>query len=287
MKKITKTLVRSLMPKRSLESFKFSNGYLSIVAGSLYFPGTVRLTALAAAKAGAGGICLFFPQSIRSDLSDLMPEAMWFSLKEHGGELSPGSAFATFMEGTQRSTAVHIGCGLGRLPSTQEFIRECLVHTELPTVIDADGLFALQGHTELMTQQSQGRWLLTPHLGEWRNLLVSHGVDLDVDPRIIAQQWNCVILLKGFPSKVYTPDGDVFENTTGNPAATTAGCGDALSAICASFLAQGVSVRDAALLGIFIAGQAADEYVQATRTHSLMASDIIQQLPITIGNLIG
>lgn len=285
MNKITRDLAKKILPVRAPQTHKFHNGYLSIVAGSLYFPGTVRLTAHAAAQAGAGGVCLFFPQSIRGDMVNVIPEAMWFALKEHGHELSSASAFATYREGTQRSKAVLIGCGMGRVASTQDFIRECLGHTELPIVIDADGLFALQGHGDLIEKCSKGRWLLTPHEGEWQALMTSNGLKADVDAREVAKKWGCSILLKGFPSRLFTANGDVYENTTGNPAASTAGCGDVLSAICAAFLAQGLSLEEAGQLGIFVAGLAADEVVERTGSYSLRALDIIEQLPMTIGKL--
>ncbi len=285
MNKITQEKVKEFLPMRLPSTYKFLNGYLSILAGSSYFPGTVRLTAHAAAQVGVGGVCLFFPHSIRPDVVTVIPEAIWFSLKEHGDELSLASAFATYREGTQRSKAVLIGCGMGRLSTTQEFIRQCLAHTELPIVIDADGLFALQNHAGLIEKYSKGRWLLTPHAGEWQALMVSNGLAPDMDGRQVAKKWGCSILLKGFPSRLFTPDEQVYENTTGNAAATTAGCGDVLSAICAGFLAQGLSVDQAAQLGIFVAGQAADEVVARTGSHSLRASDIIEQLPITIGKL--
>lgn len=285
MKKITHEDVKKLFPVRLPQSHKFLNGYLSVVAGSSYFPGTVRLTAHAAAQVGVGGVCLFFPNSIRSDIVTVIPEAMWFALKEHGNELSPASAFATYREGTQRSKAVLIGCGMGRLQATQDFIRECLSHTEIPMVIDADGLFALQGHGSLIERFSKGRWLLTPHEGEWQALMTSNGFSQDTDARQVARQWGCSILLKGFPSRLFTPEGEMYENTTGNTAATTAGCGDVLSAVCAGFLAQGLTVNEAAQVGIFVAGQAADDVIARTGGHSLRASDIIDQLPMTIGKL--
>jgi NAD(P)H-hydrate epimerase len=284
--KITRESVRHLVPVRLPQTHKFINGYLAIVAGSTYFPGTVRMTAHAAAQSGVGGICMFFPHSIRCDIVNVIPEAIWFSLKEHGGELSLASAFATYREGSQRAKAVLIGCGMGRLPSTQEFIRDCLAHTELPMVIDADALYALRGHKDLIERSAKGRWLLTPHEGEWQGLMTSNGLTPDTDAREVAHQWGCTILLKGFPSRIFTPEGDVYENTTGNPAATTAGCGDVLAAICAAFLTQGLSVSEAAQLGVYLAGQAADHVVARTGSYSLRASDIIEELPKTIGQLI-
>ena len=81
---------------------------------------------------------------------------------------------------------------------------------------------------------------------------------------------------------IYLPNGDCFENPTGNSAATTAGCGDVLAGIIVGLLAQGLSTEHAAIVSMYMAGKAADEYVKTYKFHSLLASDIIDWLPLML-----
>jgi NAD(P)H-hydrate epimerase len=94
-----------------------------------------------------------------------------------------------------------------------------------------------------------------------------------------------VILLKGFPSIIASPNGQVFENTTGHSSASTAGCGDVLAGLCAGLLAQGLNPFQVAVVGMYIAGMASDHYHQSFGGNTLMASDLLNQIPHVLGKL--
>lgn len=280
--------IQSFFPKRFKNAYKFANGYVTVVAGSNQFPGAARLAAHAAARVGAGGVIALVPESIRHTIAAFYPETIVWELKEHHGQLTHASAFEKFNIAQDRSKAVLIGCGMGRGDETLHFIKECLLHTKKQCVLDADALYALALFGEkFIIDQAQQNWILTPHAGELKRLLTSFGYTLDKDTvQNLAMKWNCTIVMKGFPTIIYLPDGKFFENPTGNLAATTAGCGDVLAGIIAGLLAQEQSPIRAAISGMYLAGKAADDYILDIKAHSLLASDIIERLPVTLGKIL-
>ena len=281
---ISGKLIRDLLPKRATDATKFTNGYVSVVGGSIDFPGAVRLASHAAAKIGAGGVIALIPESIRHTTGAFLPEIIVWELKEYHGHLTHASAFEKVDKAHDNSKAILIGCGMGREEETILFIKDCLSHITKPCVIDADALYALGVLGEkFILERPHRQWTLTPHAGEFERLLTAFGYVFDQNiAQKLAVKWQCTLVLKGAPTMIYLPNGDCFENPTGNPAATTAGCGDVLAGIIAGLLAQGLSSEHAAIAGMYIAGKAADEYVKTYKFHSLLASDIIDWLPLML-----
>lgn len=276
---VTHQYVQACLPKRDLTSHKYKNGFVTVFSGSIAYPGVARLCCQAAARVGAGGVYALLPESLWPIISTIPAEVIPRMIQEHGGVISIVSAIETFINTTERSTAVLLGSGIGRDVSLIKIIKSMLSATDLPCVIDGDGLFMLgQLGEEFLIGHSQKRWILTPHAGEWQQLVNCFDLDSKVTPQILAQKWGCTILLKGFPSYIYTANGRVYENTTGNPAATTAGCGDVLAGMIAGYLSQGLEPDQSACVGMFRAGEVADHLVAATNRHSLMASDILAHL---------
>lgn len=259
--RIDESFVLGLLPKRTDVSHKYNNGYLSTFVGSDLFPGAARLATHAAARVGAGGVVALLQKSTHKLVAMSLPPEIMMRVIKSVDDID-GAA--------QTSKAFLLGCGLGQSKKTKALATHILETSELPMVIDADALAFLK------PGMKDKPWILTPHQGELQRLLILFE---QIDPISLSQHLGMTILVKGFPSHIFTPDGVVYQNTTGNPAASTAGCGDVLAGIIAGLLAQGLSPRDAACAGIFYAGKAADLWVQENSSHSLMASDIIALLP--------
>jgi len=139
------------------------------------------------------------------------------------------------------------------------------------------------GFTDLIREHAQGRWILTPHTGEFRRL--AGEVDLTRRIEVVqeyARAWGCVLLLKGMPSVVGWPDGTVWINATGNPALATAGTGDVLAGLCAGLLAQGLPPTQAAVCALHVGGAAADRYATHCGMASMMALDLLTHLPVVL-----
>lgn len=278
----TDTTIRHWLPRRAHDAHKYSAGLAIVVAGSREFTGAPVMAATAAARIGAGYVLCACPSGVRPILATKLTEVALLGLPEtERGGIDQEDAFDVLANGLERAQALLIGPGLGRHPDTQRFVRSLLERATQPVVVDADGLNALVGFTDLIRHHAQGRWILTPHAGEFRRL-VGNDVDLTDRVRVVqqyARAWNCVLLLKGMPSLVGCPDGTVWINATGNPALATAGTGDILAGLCVGLLAQGLSPDRAALCALHVGGAVADHYAAQAALQSMMAMDLLTHLP--------
>jgi ADP-dependent NAD(P)H-hydrate dehydratase / NAD(P)H-hydrate epimerase len=281
----TDEAVRRLLPIRASDAHKYSAGKVVAVAGSRAFPGAAAMAAEAAARAGAGAVVCCTPESARPLVAAHLVEVMSEPMPETGGGTLARAALDALAERAAGADAVLVGCGLGRDPETYALVRDLLPRLGAPLVLDADGLNALAGHTDLLSAHAAGRWVLTPHLGELNRLA---GDDLDPTDRVRlaarwAARWDCVLVVKGMPSVVGTPDGRVFIGGAGNVALATAGTGDVLAGMTAGLLAQGLGPAEAAVCALHLGGLAADRYAAARDPRSMLATDLLRELPHVLG----
>jgi len=137
-----------------------------------------------------------------------------------------------------------------------------------------------------LLRERQHETVITPHVGELRlltnldrNVIERQRVEV---ARIQAKYLNSILVLKGSPTVTGTPDGLAYMNSTGNPGMATAGAGDVLTGIVASFLAQGMMPQQAAWAGVFVHGLAGDIAAQKFGQRSLMALDIMNEIPAAL-----
>ena len=149
-------------------------------------------------------------------------------------------------------------------------------------VIDADGLNALAGHTELL-QGTNEHIVLTPHPGEMARLSGVATGEIQTNrvaaATAFAKTQRCVVALKGHDTVVAGPDGDALINTTGNSGLATGGTGDVLTGLIAGLLAQACNPLDAAALGVFVHGLAGDIAADAMTQRGMIASDVCDCIP--------
>lgn len=284
---ITENAVKHWLPRRTAQAHKYSVGMTLVIAGSPGLTGAATLACTAAARSGAGAVICATPEHLQPILAQKMTEVMTIGLPETDGGIDGEKASDRLAAPMEKATALLVGCGMGPSESNRGFARKVLTTSPLPAVIDADGLNAFSGHTDLFAAHAGGRWILTPHVGEFKRLA---GANVDLEKRIetvrkYAQVWQCILILKGMPGLVGIPSGKVYINTTGNRALATAGTGDVLAGLCAGLLAQGLSPEHAALCALFIGGAGADRYVQHHSPLTLLASDLIGQARIVIDHL--
>ena len=277
----TYEMIRSLLPERSLFAHKYSVGMTLIVAGAPGLTGAATLASQAAEQSGTGAVVCASPEEIQPILASKMTEVMTLGIPSTQNGINPEKALDVLAPRLQKANALLMGCGMGQLPDTQTFIRTlATTRTGCPIILDADGLNAFQGHTHLFKEHAEGKWILTPHLGEFKRLT---GEDVDLQNRIqtvktYATSWNCVLILKGVPGLVGTPDGSVYINPGVNSALATAGTGDVLAGLCAGLLSQGLSPSDAALCAMHIGIQAANSYSAQFHPSTMRASDLISHI---------
>ena len=160
-------------------------------------------------------------------------------------------------------------------------------------VIDADGLNAFAGRAELLAMvpgaSERAARIVTPHIGEMSRLtgLDPEAIELDriECARVWAVQWQVVVVLKGVPTVTASPSGHVTVNSSGNPGLATAGTGDVLCGVIAALVAQGLGAYDAARLGAFVHGRAADRIAVLRGTLGMSAQDVLEETPATLHEL--
>ncbi len=294
--------VRQWLPVRAHETHKYEVGLALIIAGSKGLSGAAEMSSKAAARIGAGAVICACPEGLQNILANKFTEIMSLGLPETAdGHLSLEALDDKNLEiKLAKAKAILIGCGLGRNQETQQFVRTFLEkYANKPFVIDADGLNALIDNTDIISKHSQGNWILTPHLAEFVRLIAGTEKEktenekfeqekIDWPKRIklvrkYASKWNCFILLKGLPSILGFPDGQIFVNSTGNNALATAGTGDVLAGFCVGLLAQGLETSKAAMSALHLGGLCADQYVKKQKEknnpiNSMLASDLINEL---------
>lgn len=244
--------------------------------------GAAALSSLAAIRCGAGLVTAAVPRDLNLTLQRKISNCVMTKPLAQGksGAFSL-KAFDQIRKIWDQFDAMAIGPGLGRGLSTQRFAREIILHCPKPLVIDADALFALTGHAELLLK-AKGLRILTPHSGEMSRLTGLSVSKIEAARTQTAsdfsRRYNCVLLLKGPRSVVASAAGKVYINRTGNVGMATAGSGDVLTGMITAFLGQGMSPFDAAKYGAFYHGKAGDLVAQARGRLGMIASDMIDYL---------
>jgi NAD(P)H-hydrate epimerase len=194
--------------------------------------------------------------------------------------------------------ALAAGPGIGTGPAAEALVSLILRDYGGPLVLDADALNIIAGGSgaakPIRAGMASRETVITPHPGEAARLLDVGAADIQADRRgaaaLLAKKYGAVVALKGRGTIVAAPPAHsgsgrapaIFENTTGNPGMATAGSGDALTGVIASFAAQGMSALDAAVAGAFIHGLAGDIAAEARGEYGLVATDIVDALPRAI-----
>jgi NAD(P)H-hydrate epimerase len=177
-----------------------------------------------------------------------------------------------------------LGPGLGKANATR--IRDLIVNARPPMVVDADGLNILAEEIEVL-KRCRGPRLLTPHPGEMKRLFDSGKMSRAGIARNFCEQFPVTLLLKGARTIVAQRGEPLSFNTTGNPGMATGGMGDVLTGVCAGLIGQDLSLYDAARLGAWLCGRAAEIAIfhGGASEQSLLPSDVLGNLGAAFGSL--
>ncbi|MEE8094396.1 MAG: NAD(P)H-hydrate dehydratase [Gammaproteobacteria bacterium] len=258
--------LRAALPPRRPSTHKGSHGNLLLVGGSPGMAGAIRLAAEAALRAGAGLVRVATHADCAASVIAGRPEIMCQALTE------PAELDALI----DVSDAVVVGPGLGRSDWARHLL-ERLLATELPMVLDADGLNMLAEQP-----RPRGNWILTPHPGEAARLLQSSVEAIQSDrlqaARDLVERYQGVVILKGAGSLVASPDElPVAVCDRGNPGMATAGMGDVLAGIVGALWVQKVHARLAAQAAVLLHALAGDAAVTDGQ-RGLMARDLMPHI---------
>lgn len=272
--------VRSLLPSRAADVHKGVCGRVLVVAGSRGMTGAAAMASTAVLRAGAGIATVATADSVADIIAEKTTEVMTCPLPE----LRPG------VLGTSAVDALHVllpkydvvlmGPGLGRDSETCAMVRQFAARVQLPLVLDADALYAFQGHTEELGKLG-APLLMTPHLGELAELLDIKVPQLRENlvayARKAAAEWRAILVVKSECTIVAFPDGRVCFTSKGNPSMATAGAGDVLAGAIAGLVHE-AGAESAAILGVYLHGLAGDMAAEE-KAEGLIAGDILEKLP--------
>lgn len=280
------------LPRRAEATHKGETGRVAIIAGSRGMSGAACLSALGALRGGAGLVRVLTPVSVQPIVAASDPCLMSVALPgTEAGQIARG-AWPLIRDGSLGwADVVGLGPGLGEGDDVADVVGNVLQAFRGPVVIDADGLNNLaKTSPEVWSGRKDVPTVVTPHPGEMARLRKSAGLpqlmgsDDDTRLRIAheyAQLTALTVVLKGHRTIVCTP-AEAYVNTTGNPGMATGGMGDVLTGLIAALLAQGLSAYDAARLGVYCHGLAADICAKRIGPVGYLARDVAETLPVAL-----
>jgi ADP-dependent NAD(P)H-hydrate dehydratase / NAD(P)H-hydrate epimerase len=269
----TAASLRGLLPRRHFDVHKNQFGRVGIVAGSRGFVGAASMCAWGALRGGAGLVEVFVPENVYEIVAASAPfEAMVKPIKSYDDLIA------------ERIDVWGIGPGLGQEQADE--IAKLVQQAETSMVVDADALNAVSKNVSVL-KNCRGPRLLTPHPGEMKCLVGDQKISrADIATKFTAE-FPVTLLLKGSRTIVAENGKGVSYNTTGNPGMATGGMGDVLTGVCTALLAQKLSPFDAARLGAWVCGRAAEiaRFNHGESEQSLLPRDVLTNLGRAFGEL--
>jgi NAD(P)H-hydrate epimerase len=274
----------ALVRPRDPESHKGTNGHVAVVAGGRGKTGAAVLACRAAMRVGAGLVTAGVPAGELATVAARLLEEMTAPLPDdgEGGLAFPSPhAYAALLAG---KSALVTGPGIGVAPDRRALVEWLVREAPVPAVLDADALNCLAASSSRSAWGTPDRpRVVTPHPGEMARLSGRSTAEVQSDrigvARDVAAARGVIVVLKGARTIIAEPDGRVAVNCSGNPGLGSGGTGDVLAGVLGGLLAQGYPPRDAARLGVFLHGFAADRVADRRGTTGLLASDVIDELP--------
>jgi len=262
-----------LLPRRQYSAYKNQFGRIGIVAGSKGFIGAALMTSQSALRAGAGLVEVFVPEEIYEIVASAAPmEAM----------VKPLQSYRDLLK--EKTDIWALGPGLGKSRAAE--VLELIEKAKQPMVVDADGLNILSEKTSVL-RRCKGERLLTPHPGEMRRLFPDRKEPRAERATKFCHRFPVTLLFKGSRTIVAERDRPLSYNTTGNPGMATGGMGDILTGVCAGLVGQGLSLYDAARIGAWLCGRAAEIAIfnHGESEQSLLPRDVLEHLGAAFNEL--
>ncbi|WP_372368271.1 NAD(P)H-hydrate dehydratase [Candidatus Uabimicrobium sp. HlEnr_7] len=265
---------------RQKDAHKGTCGKVFIIAGSRGMMGAAYLVTESTLRSGAGLVTLGTPASEQRVAATKVTCATTYPLEATSTGSVSLEASDQVVDMTRKCNAVAIGPGMSQ--EAQMLVRDVLPRIKVPIVIDADALNAICGYTDILKERNAPT-IITPHPGEFSRLIdqpIDYIVENSEQEALkFAKDYNCIVVLKTAPCKVVSPQGECFNNITGNPGMATGGSGDVLTGVITALLSQGLSAFAAAQLGVYLHGVAGDLSKEYIGEYGMIASDILQFLP--------
>ena len=276
--------MKDLMPERKSESHKGDYGRVAILGGSDGMAGSVYMASLSSMKTGSGMCFILAPKSISNILQIKVNEQIVNQIDCKNFYYNKNIE-NQILDNLENKDSLIIGPGMGKGKDLNKLIDRIISSTKLDIVIDADGLNAVSENLEVL--KSSNNIILTPHLGEFSRLTGFSIDKIKRDQEKIARKFakdhRVILVLKS--NQTIVTDGEKFyKNQIGNPGMATAGSGDVLTGVIAS-LTKNLTAFQASKLGVYIHSLAGDIASKKLGEDSIIATDIIENLPDAIKRL--
>ena len=253
-------------PSRKKDSNKYDNGVLAFVSGSYGMAGAALFNLLGAGSVGASYIHSYLPHSIYPIVAAKENAAVYHPYDEKDGQLIRNASF-------HKVKAIAFGSGTDNLPERMNYLKDLVEISEVPLIIDAQGLRLLSAAESLYEKGKT--MILTPHLGEFSALCHMDTKEISREKEQIAVNFakknHVILVLKGPETLVIDTKGEIYRNDTGNCCLARAGSGDVLTGMIAGLCSLYEDPYQAAVDGVWLHGHLADE---AMKSHSAEVFDL-------------
>ena len=265
---------------RPKNSHKGTYGTALLLCGSYGMCGAQILAAKAALRSGVGLVKSIVCDKNYTAFCQSVPEAVTYPVSTLP-DGAPEVFDRTILSATSSSNAMLLGCGLGKSDEAKRIVKNALLISQIPIILDADGINAIASDINIL-RKTKAPVILTPHPKEMSRITGLSVAEIERNRMKVAKRfaidYGCVLVLKGTNTVVSAPDGRVFINNGGNPGMATGGSGDVLAGIMVALLAGGSAPLDAALEAVWYHSLAADNAVTKISQRALLPSDIIEEL---------
>jgi len=273
---ISKELCASLLKMRDSFSHKGSLGHSLIIAGSYGMMGAATLAVKACLRGGSGLVTAHLPRLGYNIMQIAVPEALI--------SIDQSDIIFTHVDLEEKFNAIGMGPGLNTKSNTSKAVLKIIQDSKVPMLIDADALNILANNKDYLKELATDT-ILSPHPGEFDRLFGKSHNEFERHQKQIenSKKYGVVIILKGRYTMITLSNGSTYINSTGNSGLATGGSGDVLTGLITSLLAQNYKAHEAAILGIYLHGLAADIALKDESVESLLPSDVIKNLGKAFG----
>lgn len=265
-------------------------GKVFVIAGRKATTGSALLCASSALRSGCGMVCVLTEQDNKNAFLSVLPEAI---IETYTEKEDCGSILEKIKKRLKWADTTVIGCGLGKDDLAYMILKSTIQNTDKSLVCDADALELIAKKEDLIAdlrnlakrqEQNHAAIVFTPHPKELSSLLhcsVKKIKESRLDKiNCFTEKYPGILVAKDADTLVCQKENDIYLNVTGNDGLSTAGTGDVLAGLIASFIAQGIktgsSVFDAVCRSVFVHGKAADILTEENGKSFMIAGDIIQ-----------
>mgnify|MGYP000424087342 FL=1 len=274
---IDQAFVDSVIRPRDPETNKNDYGRILCVCGSAGYTGAAYFAAQGAVRMGSGVVTLAAPEKAWPVLAVKLNEPVVRPMPCGEDGLFSKKALPQLLALTERADALLIGCGIGRSDEVTEVVCTLLQKAACQVVLDADGIFALSQHKDILRRTAKPL-VMTPHAGEFARLSGGKQVSPE-ELRAFAQENRCTVLYKGHRTLIAAHDGRLFRNHTGNPGMAKGGSGDTLAGMLVSLIGQELDAVEAACAAAWLHGAAGDLAANRFGEYGMTPTDLLACLP--------